>query len=291
MNLCAALSHMDRGTKEPLRVLLIDADPQSNSSCYMLGQDYWRQHIYNQSAKTLYGLFERALRKPESALDKKDIIGGDARSPIFQSGRLSWENLFLFPSHYDLALIENKIKIDKSGRIKVAGELIFPYQLMSLALKPIEQEYDFIIIDCPPNIYNVAQNALFYADFIVVPVVPDWLSTQGLAWLLKSLESLFSSFQQKTKTVKRIVPMNWKEINVHRNSKESIGHSLYEEWKRDASIKKIIKNCEIWPGLKNSSRVLEMVELCRPLIDLNSNEKNQIMKMAEDMSKWPVPRG
>jgi chromosome partitioning protein len=57
-------------------------------------------------------------------------------------------------------------------------------------LQKIKQEYDYILIDCPPNLYLVTQNALSTSDYYVVTALPDHLSTIGLSILEERVSKL-----------------------------------------------------------------------------------------------------
>jgi chromosome partitioning protein len=54
------------------------------------------------------------------------------------------------------------------------------FTFLRTALAPLRQEYDYILLDCPPNVFTVTKNALFFADSYVVPYIPDYLSLSGL---------------------------------------------------------------------------------------------------------------
>src|SRR5690606_24802465 len=47
------------------------------------------------------------------------------------------------------------------------------------ALKPHTTHSDLVLLDCPPNIYTVSKNALFFADTYLIPYIPDYLSLSG----------------------------------------------------------------------------------------------------------------
>ena len=57
-------------------------------------------------------------------------------------------------------------------------------------LKPILNDYDFAVLDCPPSLGLLTVNALTAADFFIVPVTPDYLSLEGLVNLLDAVERI-----------------------------------------------------------------------------------------------------
>lgn len=78
-------------------------------------------------------------------------------------------NAFILPSIIDLADLEWKM-FSRVSREKI----------LDRAIAPIREEYDFIIIDCPPQLSILTMNALSCADGIIIPVKTDYLSYRGL---------------------------------------------------------------------------------------------------------------
>ncbi|MBN1492637.1 MAG: AAA family ATPase [Candidatus Omnitrophica bacterium] len=87
------------------------------------------------------------------------------------------ENLDLAPSQTILSVIEQKLAGLK-GRERQ----------LQLALAPLKENYDFILIDCPPSISILTFNALCAADDVLVPVEPSYLSVHGLKKLMETID-------------------------------------------------------------------------------------------------------
>ena len=66
----------------------------------------------------------------------------------------------------------------------------FRERILSRALEPIHERYDYILLDCPPSIGLMTTNALIAADALIVPAQVDYLATVGLAQLVTSLKEL-----------------------------------------------------------------------------------------------------
>jgi chromosome partitioning protein len=64
------------------------------------------------------------------------------------------------------------------------------------ALKDISSHYDFIFVDCPPNLYLATQNGLFASDHYVVVALAEYLSTLGLSHIQKSITGIFDQANQ-----------------------------------------------------------------------------------------------
>ena len=62
--------------------------------------------------------------------------------------------------------------------------------ILQSQLEKTEKDYDFVIIDCPPNLTLAPQNALVVSDYIIVPVVPEIFPAIGLPLLINRIKSL-----------------------------------------------------------------------------------------------------
>lgn len=146
INLAASLAVLEYKT------LLIDADPQANSTS---GVGFDPRNI-----KT--SIYECIIND----VSPKDII-------------LTTEtpNLFLLPSHIDLVGAEIEM-INLPNREK----------MMKLVLEKIKDDYDFIILDCSPSLGLVTINALTAADSVIIPVQCEYFALEGLGKLLNTIK-------------------------------------------------------------------------------------------------------
>jgi chromosome partitioning protein len=62
------------------------------------------------------------------------------------------------------------------------------------AIKQVKDDYDYIILDCPPNINLVTQNSFFASHHYLIPAIPDFLSTVGISLIKSEMEKLNNSF-------------------------------------------------------------------------------------------------
>lgn len=153
------------------RVLLIDLDPQTNATFYLMDHAEWESwQQTNGSLKTLFDAYlaGQGERFDVSRIIKKDLLchGGTPLAPGFE----------LLPSH--LALVQIDIQLAAKATV---GESVFSSQaIIRQALQRVQDQYDFVIFDCPPNFNLVTQNGLFASDGYVIPAIPDYLSTLGI---------------------------------------------------------------------------------------------------------------
>lgn len=146
INLAASLAVLEYKT------LLVDADPQANSTTG-IGFDL---HNIQQS------LYDCMVNQ----IPVKDVV---LKSDI--------PNLDLVPSHIDLVGAEIEM-INYPGRENVLKEL----------LDPIKSDYDFIIVDCSPSLGLITVNALTASDSVIIPVQCEFFALEGLGKLLNTIK-------------------------------------------------------------------------------------------------------
>ncbi|MCS3794943.1 ParA family protein [Niastella sp. OAS944] len=146
INLAASLAVLE------FRTLLVDADPQANSTSGV-GFD-----LHNVQT-SLYDCMV-------SSTPMKDVI---LKSEI--------PNLDIIPSHIDLVGAEIEM-INYPNRESVLKSL----------LEPVKELYDFIIIDCSPSLGLITVNALTAADSVMVPVQAEFFALEGLGKLLNTIK-------------------------------------------------------------------------------------------------------
>lgn len=128
------------------KILFIDLDSQSNLTSMVSGTD-----VMNQ--------------KWERTLEDAFIEGPEMGLPIYTS---SIENIDYVPTDLDLSNFE-----------KDTSRINFRELLLLDLIEPIKEEYDFIILDCPPNLSMITYNAMIASDYVVLVSNPDGLSYKG----------------------------------------------------------------------------------------------------------------
>jgi chromosome partitioning protein len=147
VNLAAALA------ATPVRVLLVDLDPQGNAT---MGAGIDKRELAGSTCELLLG---------EASL--QDIL---QRSP---------EQFDLLPGNSDLTAAEIRL-MDEPAR----------EQRLKTALAPVRDRYDFILIDCPPSLSLLTLNALAAADSVLVPMQCEYFALEGLTSLLQTIDAL-----------------------------------------------------------------------------------------------------
>lgn len=96
------------------------------------------------------------------------------------------DGMDLLPSRIENVILDNEI-INKRNPLD---------KLLSNILKPVEDNYDFIFIDCPPTMGQAVTAASLYADLILAPLNPDKFSSKGLKILKQEIDSLNRNFNK-----------------------------------------------------------------------------------------------
>jgi len=165
-------------------VLLVDLDPQTNLSYSSMGIDDYIEWAYTNKKSTLKDLYDDYLNN-KSDFDVNDALVKDAIK--------STSNVHLLPSHLDLIFIDMKLARKREGSTELesmAGEELKKLSILSNIFKEIEENYDYIICDCPPNFNLVTQNAIFASEAFIIPALPDFLSTVGMQQIVHEVSNL-----------------------------------------------------------------------------------------------------
>ena len=148
------------------KVLIVDLDAQCNSSFWLLNHKQ-RELLLQQPNRTTYQIFKDKLMGTSNFDFEESVIRG---VPINFLGNPQLPFLDLLPAAVELLEVEEHM----------SKKATLPYfTWLEKALKPHAKEYDYVLLDCPPNIYTVSKNALFFADTYLIPYIPDYLSLSG----------------------------------------------------------------------------------------------------------------
>lgn len=165
------------------KVLLIDADPQTNLTFLCAKFADWEKQMRNVgSLETVYSAYLKGKKKP-----LRELIW---KSPM---SRPELANIDVIPSTIELLDIDLRLQSRTKAATtiqEVAQIHIDQRSILSRAIKEIAGDYDYILIDCPPNLYLATQNALYASDGYLVTLMPDYFSTVGVSFLDKKITQL-----------------------------------------------------------------------------------------------------
>jgi len=179
VNVAACLAH-DLNQK----VLLVDCDSQSNASIWLMGIARW--NVRNSTVgSSIYGAFLPNL---------PPVINNIVPSVVENDrGMILIPNLDLMPATYELMDLEEEYQ-DNQGNP-------FYYRFYE-HLRSLFNQYDYILFDCPPNIFRASKCAIFASEEIYVPCNPDRLSQIGLALLVTKIDR----FHKQTTLQQQLIP-------------------------------------------------------------------------------------
>ena len=213
------------------KVLVIDMDAQANASVLILNSENFNKTVLQKNkidpsdssirSKTVYQIFRDEIYGENNFSFEDSII----KSAIKTNGkRKQAENplphLDLIPATHHLQTLE--LDIVTYDRTK--------FRILNKALKEIKDDYDIVLIDCPPNIYTATKNALYASDFYIIPTLPDYLSTSGIPLLLNQLNKIIEIKEEETEKSVKLLGILLNSVaqrtNVHRDGIQRIGNML-----------------------------------------------------------------
>lgn len=153
------------------KVLLVDVDHQANATTYMginrANLKYTVANIFTETA------------------DIRDIIQ-----------QVESVNVDILPARYELGNIESRLISHENKDF-----------ILSNALEEVRDDYDFIIIDCPPSLGIVTINALTASDSVLIPVQCEFLALDGLTQLLNTIRMIQNKqkYNHRTLTIEGVL--------------------------------------------------------------------------------------
>lgn len=142
------------------KVLLVDLDPQSNSTDTLLNLKIGN----TLDDLTFYNVLEKFLK------NKKDNIIKEVIKNIN-------DNLYLVPSALEMEQLKDLIKIKSREPLYILQEIF----------KTIENDYDYIIFDCPADLSIFVENAIKVSDYIICPTILDDYGIRALNMMLPTI--------------------------------------------------------------------------------------------------------
>ncbi len=153
------------------RVLLVDVDPQANATHVLLGVEV-AAGPRQANRPTMREVLNREV-SAEQAIQPVEL----GAVKLKDGSQLAPSVLHVLPSHLELATLEPILTSQFRGE----------YQLKR-ALQTIAEQYDVIIVDCPPSLGSLTLNALLFCEEVIIPVNPGEFALVGLGLLQNTIQ-------------------------------------------------------------------------------------------------------
>ena len=187
------------------KVLLIDLDPQTNATVMLVGEARWKK--LNELKATVAQLFQDAVDPTDPRFDAQAAIQhrvGDVDTV---------SSVSLLPSSLDLIRIQDKLATMPMGQFHART----PIDILYRAIRDKLDDYDFILIDCPPSLGLITLNGLRFADGYVIPTIPDVLSTYGIPQIITRVAEFAKEIAEPIEPLGILATKYQTQQVVHRN--------------------------------------------------------------------------
>lgn len=188
------------------KVLAIDVDPQTNLTVSLISEGDWQAR--NQQGQTLCQLFKDRL-DGTSVFDLQTAVAN--RVSNLHSGI---SGLDLLPSSIDFIQIQDRLINIGAGTYYTVA----PAFVLSKTVAPIIDSYDYILVDCPPNLGIVTLNALAISDYYLIPVIPDILSTYGIPQIFQRVKEFSKSSGRNIEPLGIVISLFRTQIDLHKST-------------------------------------------------------------------------
>jgi chromosome partitioning protein len=193
------------------RVLVIDLDPQTNATTMLIGEDRWKE--LNAKEHTLARLFADALVEPTA---RKFSLDKSIQKNV--SNVRDVRNVDLLPSSLDLIDVQDQLGAMSSGRFHSD----VPTDILRRAAWKVIDEYDLVLIDCPPNLGIITLNGLKISDGYIIPTIPDVLSTYGIPQIITRVKAFSDNIGQAITPLGIVISKFRAQSTLHQNTLRSL---------------------------------------------------------------------
>ena len=190
------------------RGLVIDLDPQTNATVMLIGEDRWKQR--NDRCNTLAQLFKDALEEDPSRrlfdLSHTLLRGVSNVDEV--------HTVDLLPSSIDLIDVQDRLASMPQGQFYSN----VPTDILRRATLPILDTYDYVLIDCPPNLGIITLNGLRISTGFIIPTIPDVLSTYGIPQIVRRVSDFSNNIAEEIEVMGIVITKYRAQGSLHENT-------------------------------------------------------------------------
>jgi chromosome partitioning protein len=206
------------------RVLLIDLDPQTNASIMLAGPERWNG--IREDERTLDFYFEAyALQqkpKPFQSLVEANV--SDVKGKLDLALCAAAPEFRTVERDMIEAFVQRGFHIDAIQR--------WICERFAQGFRTVQNDFDYILVDCPPGISLFAEAALIAADAIVVPTIPDYVSRLGLITFRRRALRLINDKRGGQSMLFVLATKYENDMALHRSEaqllKENLGPAMFD---------------------------------------------------------------
>jgi chromosome partitioning protein len=179
------------------RTLLVDGDPQGNATS------------------------GAGLAKEDLTITVYDVLIGEATLPEATVRSVQFKHLDVVPATPDLAGAEVEL-VSRPNRD----------QAMRTALEGVRNDYDYVLIDCPPSLGLITINMLAAADALLIPLQCEYYALEGISQLLNTVNLVQRSMNERLSVDGVLLTMFDPRLNLSRqvaaDAREFFGGKVYQ---------------------------------------------------------------
>ncbi len=235
-------------TEKRFRVLLIDLDPQAHTTIHLGFEPF-------KLEKSIYDVLVNEVNPDEVILETHV------------------KNLFLLPAKIELASAEIEM-VNTIGREIVLRE----------SLKKSKNNYDYILIDCPPSLGLLTLNALTTASEVIIPIQAEFFALEGLTKLIQTVQLVTERINPSTHISGVLITMFDKRKNICKEVAEHVANHFGKKVFK-TKIRENVKLAEapsfgqtIFEFAKNSHGAADYRKLAKEILIGGTYEKERTGK-------------
>jgi len=255
VNVAYALAYFNKK-----RVLLVDVDPQFNSTQYLITPEDYLKYVEDDQRLTVFDVFQGVpLFMPTTV--------GQGRKEVRPAPTLENTTIHIFEGNDGkLDLLPSALELMTLEYSDRGTE-----NMLDVFLHSVESAYDIIILDCPPTTSIFTVSAYIASQAFLIPVIPDYLSSVGLSLI----DSAVAYYKLRFRKSVKLLGVVFNAVNSSYTLDKDVMQSI------KASGRPVFKNY-----LRRSTRIAKAVRAHQPIFLYHESKEDHgadIRKLTEEL--------